>query len=90
MSDRISYRVGRHQAQNVYRHGPGDPPDGSYIGVFFNPETAALVCEALNGRQDLALKLKLAEEERDQLRARISDAEEYISDLESSLSGDVS
>jgi hypothetical protein len=37
-----TYRVGRHQAINVYR-------DDTYIGVMFDPADAATVVEALNG-----------------------------------------
>jgi hypothetical protein len=37
----MTYRVGNHQPQNVYR---GD----QYIGVMFTPEDAALAVEALN------------------------------------------
>jgi hypothetical protein len=38
----MTYRVGNHQPQNVYR---GD----QYIGVMFTAEDAALAVEALNG-----------------------------------------
>jgi hypothetical protein len=38
----MTYRVGNHQPQNVYR-------DDQYIGVMFTAEDAALVVEALNG-----------------------------------------
>jgi hypothetical protein len=38
----MTYRVGHHQPQNVYR-------DDAYIGVMFTAEDAALVVEALNG-----------------------------------------
>jgi hypothetical protein len=41
----MTYRVGRHQPQNIYR-------DDAYIGVMFTAEDAALVVEALNGRGD--------------------------------------
>jgi hypothetical protein len=44
----MTYRVGNHQPQNVYR-------DDRYIGVMFDPETAALVVEALNAAQGPAL-----------------------------------
>ena len=37
----VTYRVGNHQPQNVYR-------DDAYIGVMFTAEDAALVVEALN------------------------------------------
>jgi len=40
------YRVGRHQAQNVYR---GE----EYIGVMFSPRDAALVVSMLNGVQPI-------------------------------------
>jgi hypothetical protein len=40
----MTYRTGNHQPQNVYR-------DEQYIGVMFTPEDAALVVEALNGKQ---------------------------------------
>lgn len=36
-----TYRVGNHQPQNIYR-------DDRYIGVMFDPETAAEVVAALN------------------------------------------
>lgn len=39
----MTYRVGNHQPQNVYR-------DDQYIGVMFTAEDAALVVEALNGQ----------------------------------------
>lgn len=38
----MTYRVGNHQPQNVYR-------DDAYIGVMFTAEDAALAVEALNG-----------------------------------------
>jgi hypothetical protein len=38
----VTYRVGNHQPQNVYR-------DDRYIGVMFTAEDAALAVEALNG-----------------------------------------
>lgn len=38
----MTYRVGNHQPQNVYR-------DQEYIGVMFTAEDAALAVEALNG-----------------------------------------
>jgi hypothetical protein len=41
-----TYRVGRHQAQNVYR---GE----QYIGVMFAPEDAALTVSTLNGVQPI-------------------------------------
>lgn len=41
-----TYRVGRHQAQNVYR---GE----QYIGVMFAPEDAALTVSMLNGVQPI-------------------------------------
>lgn len=41
----MTYRVGNHQPQNVYR-------DQQYIGVMFTAEDAALVVEALNGRAE--------------------------------------
>jgi hypothetical protein len=40
----VTYRVGNHQPQNIYR-------DDQYIGVMFTPEDAALVVEALNGHE---------------------------------------
>jgi hypothetical protein len=40
----VTYRVGNHQPQNVYR-------DDAYIGVMFTAEDAALVVEALNERE---------------------------------------
>ena len=40
-----TYRVGRHQPQNLYR---GE----QYIGVMFSPEDAALIVEALNVMQE--------------------------------------
>jgi len=43
----MTYRVGNHQPQNIYR-------DDQYIGVMFDPENAALVVEALNERERLA------------------------------------
>lgn len=62
MTEHAHYRVGRHQAQNVYRHDPGGDPDGLYIGVFFNPETAALIVEALNGRDEAIRQRDFARE----------------------------
>lgn len=88
MTDQISYRVGRHQPQNVYRQGPGEPPDGSYIGVMFSPDDARRVVDALNSdlelgeyvvaNQKLAKKLALAEDERDLLAAKLKLAEEIL------------
>jgi hypothetical protein len=39
----MTYRVGNHQPQNVYR-------DDTYIGVMFSPETAAEVVVTMNGQ----------------------------------------
>jgi hypothetical protein len=39
-----TYRVGNHQPQNLYR-------DDTYIGVMFDPQTAAEVVAAMNDRQ---------------------------------------
>jgi hypothetical protein len=46
----VTYRVGNHQPQNVYR-------DDAYIGVMFTAEDAALAVEALNGRAELLAAL---------------------------------
>lgn len=48
MSSETFYRQGRSQARNVYRHGPDDPEDGEFIGVFFDPEDARIAVEAMN------------------------------------------
>jgi hypothetical protein len=42
-----TYRLGNHQPQNLYR-------DDQYIGVMFDPETAAEVIAAMNERDRLA------------------------------------
>ena len=39
----MTYRVGNHQPQNIYR-------DDQYIGVMFDPETAAEIVAAMNER----------------------------------------
>lgn len=52
-----TYRVGRHQPQNVYR-------DDQYIGVMFTAEDAQLVVEALNEIDELRAIVAKAEEDQ--------------------------
>lgn len=45
--EKVWFRQGRSQARNVYRH-MGDEADGTYIGVFFDPQDARMAVAALN------------------------------------------
>lgn len=77
----MTYRVGNHQPQNVYR-------DDAYIGVMFTAEDAALVVEALNGhhaRLDRAEAELIAQDERADVKWRVDNRAEH---RPSSLGGD--
>jgi hypothetical protein len=65
-----TYRVGNHQPQNLYR-------DDQYIGVMFTAEDAALVVEALNGREADDRREVDRINERADVRRRIAERAEH-------------